>query len=104
MICIDKGGFKLKFTTEKRKKRVRLDAFGAELDPHFFNEYNRAEGFNEEDWRLICSRIRDMRLQKIRMMIMPEWFEPNKATGGHFEIDLKDFDWDNGIGFLFISR
>lgn len=87
----------MKFTMEKSEKRVKLDAFGAELDPHFFNEYNRAEGFCEDDWQLICSRIRDMRLQKIRMMIMPEWFEPRKASGGPFEIDFKDFDWDNEL-------
>lgn len=95
VIFIDERGLEMKFTASQSAQRVKLDAFGAELDPHFFNEYNRADGFNEDDWKLICSRIRDMRLHKIRMMIMPEWFEPNKASGGHFDIDFNDFDWDN---------
>ena len=36
----------MKFTASQSTQRVKLDAFGAELDPHFFNEYNRADGFN----------------------------------------------------------
>lgn len=92
-ILIEKWRKKMEFKLLENK--CKLDAFGAELDPHFFNQYNRAAGFNEDDWQLICQRIKEMKLHKIRMMIMPEWFEPLKAKGGKFDIDFSDFDWDN---------
>ena len=72
-----------------------LDGIGAELDPHIFRSVNTDNGFNEEDWQLICRRIKTMGLDKIRMMIMPEWYEPENENDDPFDTDMNAFSWDN---------
>lgn len=72
-----------------------LDAIGAELDPHIFRQINVDQGFSEDDWKLICARIKTMKLQKIRMMIMPEWYEPKNENDDPFDTDMDAFSWNN---------
>lgn len=72
-----------------------LDAIGAELDPHVFRQINIEQGFTEADWELICARIKAMKLQKIRMMIMPEWYEPQNENDDPFDTDMSAFSWNN---------
>ena len=62
-----------------------LEGVGAEIDPHLFRQINTRHGVDDGDWELLRQRVGYMRLQKIRMMIMPEWYEPEKGV----------FSWDN---------
>lgn len=72
-----------------------FEAIGAELDPHIFRAINTEKGFDESDWQLICTRIKAMKLQKIRMMIMPEWYEPENENDDPFDTDMDAFSWNN---------
>lgn len=57
-------------------------AVGTELDPHFFSQNVGLKGYSngqfweckEDDWALIESRIADMRLRRIRCMLLPSWY------------------------------
>lgn len=56
---------------------VAVEAVGAEFDPHFFSQnVSRKEGVEPEDWNLVCERVKKMGLQRFRVMVLPEWFEP----------------------------
>jgi len=72
-----------------------LDGIGAELDPHLFRDINTRHGVNEQDWELLCKRIQGMKLHKIRMMIMPEWYEPENDNDDPFVTDFDAFTWDS---------
>jgi alpha-galactosidase len=54
---------------------VKVSAVGVELDPHFFSQ-NVTRNASAADWDIVIRRVRNMRLQYIRVMVLPEWFEP----------------------------
>ncbi|MBQ9710289.1 MAG: hypothetical protein IJV67_06690 [Clostridia bacterium] len=59
-----------------------------ELDPHFFSQNVGLTGTSkigaweckESDWELFEQRIKDMKLGRIRMMLLPSWFVINEAN------------------------
>ncbi len=56
---------------------IKLEAFGAELDPHFFSQnLTRHDGSKESDWQYVINRVEAMGLQKFRVMVLPQWYEP----------------------------
>ena len=46
-----------------------FEGVGTELDPHIFRSFNLKKGVTEEDWELICQRIKAMKLHKIRVCV-----------------------------------
>ena len=56
-------------------------AMGCEWDPKLLLSCNRSRGVNEEDLLLIKERMKVMGLQAVRMMICPEWLEPQNDNG-----------------------
>ncbi|MDR1155739.1 MAG: hypothetical protein LBL04_13615 [Bacteroidales bacterium] len=54
---------------------VKVSAVGVEFDPHFFSQ-NVTRNASASDWDIIVRRIRKMKVQQFRMMVLPEWFEP----------------------------
>lgn len=70
-------------------------SIGAELDPHLFRQINTRHGVDDTDWEQIRQRVQYMKLQKIRMMIMPEWYEPVNDNDDPFVTDMDAFSWDN---------
>jgi len=75
--------------------RQKLDGFGAEFDPFIWTKFNTDKGFNDEDWDLIVKRVQDMRLQKIRVMVLPEWFEPQNDNDDPNKVDMNSFTWQS---------
>lgn len=75
---------------------AKLEAMGAELDPHFFSQnLTRNDGAKEEDWKLVEKRVKLMELQKFRVMVQPQWFEPvNDNTNPH-QTDFSKFTFDS---------
>ena len=73
----------------------KFEGMGTELDPHLLRSINTNYGTTEEDWEMICERIRAMKLQKIRVMVMPEWYEPKNENDDPHNLDMSAFSWDN---------
>ena len=71
---------------------------GCEWDPKLLLPVNRERGITDEDLELIKGRIQEMGLQSVRMMIMPEWFEPVNDDGDPHSADFANFRWDSEEG------
>lgn len=72
-----------------------LEAMGAELDPHFFAQnVTRRDGSKAEDWQYVTDRVKAMELKKIRVMVLPQWFEPVNDNNDPHQADLGEFTFD----------
>jgi len=75
---------------------TRLNAIGAELDPYFFSQnLTRNDGSKESDWQYVTNRVEAMGLQKLRVMVLPQWYEPLNDNSNPEETDLKRFTFDS---------
>ena len=71
---------------------------GTELDPHFLAQNVGLSGVSEigswecreEDWDLFVERMREMNLKRIRVMLLPSWFAPEKEI-----YENGNYDWDS---------
>lgn len=56
----------------------QLEGMGIEFDPHFLTQNVTAgNGTKAEDWdNIIIPRLRKLSPSKLRVMILPEWYEP----------------------------
>lgn len=75
--------------------RHKVDAFGAEWDPKFFISFNRNQGVTEEDFAMIKERIRKLGIARVRMMILPEWLEPQNDNDDPDTADPAGFKMDS---------
>lgn len=71
---------------------------GAEWDPKLLLPVNKERGVTDEDLELIKQRMDEMGLQTVRMMIMPEWFEPQNDNDDPKSADFANFRWDSEEG------
>ena len=88
-------------TIEQEGNGNRLINFGAQLDPFFtVSGYNEGRGgtgangswkVNKSDWETVfIPRIREMKLPRIRMMLMPGWYAPEERC-----YTQKEYAWDS---------
>ena len=68
---------------------------GAEWDPKLLLPVNKERGVTDEDLELIKQRMDEMGLQCVRMMVMPEWFEPQNDNSDPKSADFANFCWDS---------
>ena len=76
---------------------VALESIGAEFDPHFYaqNVVGRPwAGLKAEDFQIIEDRVTRMGLQKFRVMIQPQWYEPYNDNADPFDTDMGAFKWN----------
>lgn len=75
---------------------VKLEAVGAELDPHFFSQnVTRDDGAREADWQYVVDRVKAMELQKFRVMALPQWWEPENDNDDPAVADPDRFTFDS---------
>ena len=55
-----------------------VDGFGCEWDPKLVFYPNTNRGVGEEDIALIKRRMELLNIHRVRMMVLPHWFEPEK--------------------------
>ena len=65
-----------------------VEAPSAELDPHFRSQNITMRGIDPAAWDTICRRVAEMGLKRIRVMLMPAWYEP---TNDNDDPDVTDF-------------
>ena len=77
---------------------VELVGLGVELDPHFLSQnVTRGDGATELDWkRTVVKRCTQMGVQRYRVMVLPNWWEPYNDDN-----DPDNFNWD---AFTFDSK
>ncbi|MBP5780653.1 MAG: carbohydrate binding domain-containing protein [Clostridia bacterium] len=85
--------YSLKLTDTPNRHKV--DAFGAEWDPKFFVSFNTDRGVTEEEFAMIKERIRKLGIARVRMMILPEWLEPQNDNDAPDTADPSGFTMDN---------
>lgn len=68
---------------------------GCEWDPKLLLPVNKERGVTDEDLELIKQRMSEMGLQSVRMMVMPEWFEPVNDNDDPKSADFANFRWDS---------
>ncbi len=68
---------------------------GCEWDPKLLLPVNLERGVTDEDLQLIKQRMDEMGLQTVRMMVMPEWFEPVNDNDDPKSADFANFRWDS---------
>ena len=68
---------------------------GCEWDPKLLLPVNLERGVTDEDLELIKQRMDEMGLQSVRMMVMPEWFEPQNDNDDPKSADFANFRWDS---------
>ena len=76
---------------------VTVESIGAEFDPHFYaqNVVGRPlVGTKAEDFKIIEDRVTRMGLQKFRVMIQPQWYEPYNDNADPFDTDMGAFKWN----------
>lgn len=75
---------------------VKIEALGAELDPHFFSQnLTRRDGAKESDWQYVIDRVKKMELKKFRVMVLPQWYEPVNDNDSPQHTDLSKFTFSS---------
>ncbi len=75
---------------------TKLEAMGAELDPHFFSQnLTRNDGSKESDWQYVVNRVKAMELKKFRVMALPQWYEPVNDNNDPQNTNLSKFTFDS---------
>lgn len=86
----------LEYKVGKDTRPNRIRCVGAELDAHFHaNHVPRSEGSKVEDWaNVIVPRIKDMQVQSLRVMVLPQWYEPQNDNDDPAVADNGGFCFD----------
>lgn len=75
---------------------VQLEAMGAELDPRFFSQnLTRTDGAVESDWQYVVDRVARMGLKKLRVMVLPQWYEPVNDNDDPHDTDFTKFTFES---------
>lgn len=78
----------------QNKNTFNLDAFGVEWDPFLWNDSNN---ISQDQWDTVLDRIHGMNIKKVRMWIMPDYYEPVNDDGDPDHINLSAFLLDTTI-------
>ncbi len=82
-------------TFEETANRHPVSGFGGEWDPHFWRKPNVRRGCDEAQWQVVCRRIKDMGIGRVRMMILPDWYEPDNDDDDARTLRANAFTWDS---------
>lgn len=55
---------------------VNIYGTSVEFDPHFFSANVQRDVFKEEDWAIVERRVKEMGIDRFRVMLRPSWLEP----------------------------
>ena len=83
-------------TVSDTPNRYTVDALGCEWDPKLLLACNKEKGVTDADLDVIKESIDKLGLQAVRMMIMPEWFEPQNDNDDPATAAEGGFSWESG--------
>ncbi len=90
------GQRSLEYVVKKTTQANRIRRVGVELDAHFhYNHVMRSEGSHVEDWDcILVPRIKKMQVQSLRVMVLPQWYEPQNDNTDAQIADIGAFRFD----------
>lgn len=96
-VCTLPAQRKLEYTVYKETQPNCIRRVGVELDAHFHaNHVPRSEGSKIEDWTdVIVPRIKEMQVQSLRVMVLPQWYEPQNDNDDPSVPDYAGFRFDS---------
>jgi len=68
---------------------VNIYGTSVEFDPHFFSANVQKGVFKEEDWAIVERRVKEMEIDRFRVMLRPSWLEPLND-----DEDSTSINWD----------
>ena len=68
---------------------VNIYGTSVEFDPHFFSANVHRGVFKEEDWAIVERRVKEMGIDRFRVMLRPSWLEPFND-----DEDSSTINWD----------
>ena len=76
---------------------VTLEGLGVELDPHFISQnVTRDDGATLDDWQnIVVRRVKMMDIQRLRVMLLPHWWEPVNDNSDSQIADPKGFTFES---------
>ncbi len=83
----------------KQQGNQKVFGVGTELDPHFFSENVGLKGTTDdgeeweckaEDWEIFEERMEEMKLKRIRCMLLPSWYVLSEDG-----IRYNDYNWES---------
>ncbi len=93
-------GTQVTLTIEKEKNNRTVFGIGGETDPHFFTHGVGTGGVNAggawecraEDWEIIEGYMADMKVKRVRMMLLPTWYLGTEAetNAGVYHYDTEE--------------
>lgn len=83
--------------TPRTSTGVKLEGLSVELDPHFISQNTtRGDGCTVEVWdNVIVPRVKMMDIQRMRVMLLPHWWEPVNDNNDPNSMNPDGFDFDN---------
>lgn len=68
-----------------------IEGMGVEFDPHLWSQNIVMRGVDPTAWDTAYRRVRDMGLKRMRVMIMPAWYEPVNDNEDPETADMERF-------------
>ena len=77
--------------------KAPLLGIGVQFDPFFFSHnVTMGNGASIEDWdSIIVPRVQSMRIQRYRVCVLPQWWEPYNDNDNPFVANDSGFTWDS---------
>lgn len=73
----------------------KLDGFGVQINTEYFMNYNTDFGVGEADWALFEKRVKEIKVPKFRINIMPDYYEPVNDDNDPNHINWEGFDFES---------
>lgn len=68
-----------------------VEAMGAEFDPHLWAQNIVMRGIDSTAWNIARRRVMQMGLKRMRVMVLPAWYEPVNDNGDPHAADMERF-------------
>lgn len=68
-----------------------IEAMGAEFDPHLWSQNIVMRGIDSTAWDTARRRVKQMGLKRMRVMVLPAWYEPANDNGDPHAADMERF-------------
>ena len=97
IVCTHAQNAKCLIMTVGQPVGCEIDGFGIEFDPHFLSQNVTAgNGTKATDWdSIIIPRLRKLNPSKLRIMVLPEWYEPVNDNNDPNVVNVDAFNFES---------
>ncbi len=73
----------------------RVDGFGVQVNVEYFMKTNTAFGIGQADWKVFEDRVKELKVAKFRINILPDYYEPVNDDSDPNNFNWAGFDFDS---------